>query len=43
MCQAMEVLAEFRTPAAYSYYEQADRLTRFLPLYYRQLQAEADH
>jgi len=38
-----EVLAEFLTPAAFSHYEQADRLTTFLPLYYQQLQAEAGH
>lgn len=37
-----EVLAEFQTPAEFSQYEQADRLGRFLPYYYRPLKAEMD-
>ncbi len=35
-----EVLTEFQTPERFSQYEQADRLGRFLPLYYRQLKAQ---
>ncbi len=32
-----EVLREFQTPEPFSQYQQADRLGRFLPLYYRHL------
>ncbi len=35
-----EVLTEFQTPERFSQYEQADRLGRFLPLYYRQLKIQ---
>ncbi len=35
-----DVLAEFQTPAEFSQYQQADRLGRFLPYYYRPLKAE---
>jgi glyoxylase-like metal-dependent hydrolase (beta-lactamase superfamily II) len=35
-----QVLAEFKTPAPFDKYAQAAGISRFLPLYYRQLRAE---
>ena len=35
-----QVLAEFKTPAPFDKYGQAAGISRFLPLYYRDLKAE---